>query len=731
VAGIDAGKNSTSRLDREINGRLAPACEPPDQRDLLQAIIDALPDPVYVKDIHSRFVVINTALQRFFGAPTREEVIGRSDDDYFPPDAAASFLAEEAAILRSGRAGVSRESLVMDHRGDARWVLTTKVPLRDGSGRVLGLVGVNRDVTQQKAVERRAVVQGVVTEALAHSFTLEEAARQILPAVGQAADAAWAAVWTASPDSGRLHRAQVWRDPQEGALFEAPSRVLEVGPGTGLLGRVWETGRAAWVEDAQADRESPPSQATMNDGPRCAVAFPITNDGRVIGVAEFIQRRTCKPDPLLLPLLENVGVQIGEFVARKGAERSMRESEERKAAILRSALDCIITVDAEGKITEFNPAAERTLGYSRDQVLGRDMADMIIPARLREHHRRGLAYYLETGEGPLVGRRVEVTCLRADGSEFQAELAVTRIGVDGAQAFCGCLRDITERTESDERLRQVIAALAEREQGLQSALAGLDQSHQQQVAMQSRILQSEKMESVGRLAAGIAHEVKNPLAVVELGIEYLTKCEVADTHAPTVLMVMHGAVKRADAVIRGLLDFSVPSTLNAAPADLNAVIEQSLLLVKHALVRGHVRLNKEFSARLPLVHMDVNKIEQVFVNLFTNAVHAMSGGGTLTIRTSVDPAAMPPGDRTIGDGPAVVVADVQDTGHGIPEDALANVFDPFFTTKPPGQGTGLGLTVSKTIVELHGGTLNIRNRAEGGVLVSVRFNAHGDHHESG
>src|SRR6266481_4095027 len=142
----------------------------------------------------------------------------------------------------------------------------------------------------------------------------------------------------------------------------------------------------------------------------------------------------------------------GIAIERAQADASLRQSEARKAAILASALDSIVTIDHEGRITEFNPAAERTFGYRRDGVMGKHLADVMIPRSLREEHRRGLARYLATGEARVLGRRIEMTAVRAGGSEFPVELAITRIPLDGPPSFTGYLRDITERKQAiDER----------------------------------------------------------------------------------------------------------------------------------------------------------------------------------------------------------------------------------------------------------------------------------------
>jgi PAS domain S-box-containing protein len=146
---------------------------------------------------------------------------------------------------------------------------------------------------------------------------------------------------------------------------------------------------------------------------------------------------------------------------------ALRRSEARKTAILDSALDCIMTIDHKGCITEFNPAAERTFGYRRDEVVGKELAGVIIPPSLRDQHRRSLARYLATGEARVLGRRVEMTAVRADGSEFPVELAITRITTDGPPSFTGYLRDITERNRAVEKLQanQELLDLAQRSAG--------------------------------------------------------------------------------------------------------------------------------------------------------------------------------------------------------------------------------------------------------------------------
>ena len=165
-------------------------------------------------------------------------------------------------------------------------------------------------------------------------------------------------------------------------------------------------------------------------------------------------------DDSAAPIRDTSGTMIGvvlifrDITEQRKAEREIRASEARKSAILETALDCVITMDHHGKVVEFNPAAELTFGYPRSEVVGRELADLIIPPSLRERHRTGMAHYLATGEGPVLGTRLELPALRADGTEFPVELAITRIRTDGPPLFTAYLRDISERTRVEQELRE-------------------------------------------------------------------------------------------------------------------------------------------------------------------------------------------------------------------------------------------------------------------------------------
>jgi C4-dicarboxylate-specific signal transduction histidine kinase len=237
--------------------------------------------------------------------------------------------------------------------------------------------------------------------------------------------------------------------------------------------------------------------------------------------------------------------------------------------------------------------------------------------------------------------------------------------------------------------------------------------YQQQLRLtQLQLIQSEKLDSMGRIAAGVAHEVKNPLMILLTGIKILSKrVDSADESTKVLLADMVDAIARADRIIGGLLSYARESALELRRADLNDVVRRSLLLVKHEIESRRTRVEIDFDSSLPGVMLDEFKVQQVLVNVITNALHALDHDGEIRIATRV-------ASHRRGDTAVIRIAD---SGPGIPPEHLRKLFDPFFTTKPPGSGTGLGLSVARQIVELHGGTIEIANRAGGGAEVTIAF----------
>jgi signal transduction histidine kinase len=243
---------------------------------------------------------------------------------------------------------------------------------------------------------------------------------------------------------------------------------------------------------------------------------------------------------------------------------------------------------------------------------------------------------------------------------------------------------------------------------------------------QLQLADADRLESVGRLAAGVAHEVKNPLAIIRLGVDYLTHQAPAEdeTHR-AVLEDIRDAVGRADRIIKDLLNFSHTRALERTQLDLNAIVENALRLTGHDLNLRRIVVHLSPQERLPQFFGDRDQLLQVFINLIVNAAQAIEHDGQIAISTraahvALDPATTPEGGEAQM-GHTIVVA-VKDTGPGLPSGAGDKIFEPFFTTKPAGEGTGLGLAVARNIVQWHGGTLELHNAQNGGAIALVTLN---------
>ena len=421
------------------------------------------------------------------------------------------------------------------------------------------------------------------------------------------------------------------------------------------------------------------------------------------------------------PLRDETGRIVGTFgMSRDITElKAMEDAFTQERLMLRSVIDhlpdYIFAKDREGRYILNNAAHARFLGKdSPEEVYGKTPHDLFAGEVAQKVHADDLEVMerreaiLDQVEEPTPGRW----------------LSTSKIPLyDGEGKVCGLVaisRDITEAKLAQEALEQANADLQRNREKLLKVVEELR-------SVQLQLVEAEKMRLVGRLAAGVAHEVKNPLAIIRMGLEYFASQKTDDPNVPVILEEISKSVERADTVVRGLLDFSAPKQMNRAPTDVNLLIRQALTLVRGDLGSRKIDVVEEMTSDLPPVRLDAMKIEQVLVNIFTNAAQAMDGGGRLIIRTGTREV-MGIGSNVSGSdrfrpGARLVTIEVLDTGHGIPEEMLGKVFEPFFTTKPTGQGTGLGLTVTKTIVDMHGGTIEVANRPEGGARVLLTFNA--------
>lgn len=377
--------------------------------------------------------------------------------------------------------------------------------------------------------------------------------------------------------------------------------------------------------------------------------------------------------------------------------------------ILESMVEGVIGTDSAGRVRFANAAAQRMCAFNGDDVGGRDLT-RAEPEGLAD----GIRQVLDGTSGQLL---LDLELSRPGGSAIPAEAHIAPVHdqdtIDGAVLV---LRDLSERRRAEAELNRAHSELLKSHEELRSA--------------QMRLIQAAKLESVGRLAAGVAHEVKNPLAIIQLGVDFLQQTLALDEVSSEVLSDMVEAVSRADTVVRSLLDFSRERMLTLSPAAIGDIINSSLKLVRHEMSQRHIELITDMAEDIPEIPLDTDKLQQVFLNLLMNAVQAMNRDGKLRVTTAFTALT----DDDIMDhaksqrfhvGERAIRVRVEDTGPGISNQHLERLFDPFFTTKPTGQGTGLGLSVSRNIVKLHGGSIDIGNRPEGGAVAILLFDPAG------
>ena len=407
---------------------------------------------------------------------------------------------------------------------------------------------------------------------------------------------------------------------------------------------------------------------------------------------------------------------IRHAIERHVSEQKLVTSEAFYHSLVEHLPQNMFRKDLSEQFTFANQRFCQSLGRSLEGIIGRTDFDF-YPSELAGKYQQDDREVIRTGR---IFETIEEN-VGPDGEKIYVQVVKTPIRDSKGQVLgTQCIFwDITVQKRFEQQLQRKNEALAASE-------AALRKSHEDLKAAQLQLIQAEKMESIGTLAAGVAHEVKNPLAILQMGVNYLGKKLPADDNMTMVMQEMREAISRADAITRGLLDFAASKQIALKADDLNEIITDTLKMVRHELNKQRVEVVRELGELLPKVGVDKTQIQQVFVNLFVNAVHAMPEGGTLTVRSyskQMTETTHSEGSRSSAHfwvGDHVVVAEVEDTGTGIPQEHLARIFDPFFTTKPTGVGTGLGLPVTRKIIELHGGTIDIKNKPDGtGVRVTV------------
>jgi PAS domain S-box-containing protein len=785
-----------------------------------RALFEAIDDAVFVHDLEGRIVDANPAACRRLGY-TRDELLRLTTRDIDDPEFATGFEERLQQQLAGGRLTIEGRHVTKDGRLIPVEINTSAIEI-DGKPAVLAVM---RDVSRRKAAERRQAAQYAVTQALAESTTLAEAAPRVLRAVGENLGWYVGALWSLDRTAQLFRCVDVWSRPGVGVdAVEEVTRRQAFGPGQGLPGLVWSRNEPVWVEAIDPADGWPRAAALLHHGLHAAAGFPVPVGGETIGVLEFFHRTLPEPDASTRSMMAAVGSQVGQFMERKRVEQALHESEafyhslveslpqniirkdregrftfvnQRVCAILNRSFDevvgktdydlfprdlaekyrrddlqvvetrqnlqtveahqtpdgqtlyvqiiktpvydargdvagtqvifwdvterhrweealseserryrqlteasqdAIIVTDQNGRITVFNPAAERTFGYAAAEVLGEPVS-RLLPGQGPHPLDHPFEYYHQARKAGTVAGLIEQCGRRRDGTEFPLELSLSAIELGGERRFLGAIRDTTERNR-----------------------------------MRTQLVQNEKLASIGLLSAGVAHEINNPLSYVSNNLVVLER----DLKGLMALLdVYHGAradlarvnpaaaeeagalaeemdlgyvrdnfdriltrtregVQRVTRIVQSLRGLARTDLPRMEETQLPDLVDMSLEMVRGRLKRRGIKVDVDYGPTV--VRCVPTQLSQVLLNLVVNALQAIeskgeSAGGTIRIAT----------DNVDDD----VVIEVTDTGCGIDPGDLPKLFDPFFTTKPVGEGTGLGLSITHGIVTGHGGRIEV------------------------
>ncbi|MCR4316705.1 MAG: ATP-binding protein [Planctomycetes bacterium] len=357
-------------------------------------------------------------------------------------------------------------------------------------------------------------------------------------------------------------------------------------------------------------------------------------------------------------------------------EPGTAENAEKFAEMLFSARDGIITIDDEGNLDYWNPAAMEIFGYGEGELEGKSIHDHLCPPQFREKFRNGFKEFLKTGNGPLIGMTVDVEGLKKDGTTVPLELSISAFKLDGRLYGVGIVRDMTENLRIEE--------------------------------MVSR---TERLSALGETVAGIAHELNNPLTGISGFAQLLliNPNSTADTKMDAERILSEA--KRCTKIVQYLLSFAGTDAQETRILHLESAFAPLIEILEYELRCAGISLTWEYENKIRTVIGSEARLQQMIHNLISNARDALQ---TVAEDKKIKLSISSENDNT-------VVIKIEDNGSGMTESQKARAFDPFFTTKPPGKGTGLGLSICHTIVKEHGGTIEISSSPGAGTRFTVKL----------
>jgi signal transduction histidine kinase len=464
-----------------------------------------------------------------------------------------------------------------------------------------------------------------------------------------------------------------WKVPEPYLFFERTRHQLDA------VSRAWPLSVRKTIADLDLTYYLP---CTVRGRTIAYIGLSRTSDGEYLSSVDL---------ELMITLAGYVAIAIENATLYRSLQLKVEEYERLKEFsenIVESINVGILAADLEDRVESWNTQIEQLTGITREQALGKKLSEL-FPAPISEQFDRVRG---ETGIHHIYKFVLKPTAL-----------AVANGNGHGHGHGHGPAARLNEAT-----LNIAITPLVSKDQEQIGRLIIIDDVTDR-AELEQRLVQADKLSSIGLLAAGVAHEVNTPLAVISNYIQMLAKQMPEGDPRQTIIEKIVKQTFRASEIVNNLLNFSRTGPSALADVDVNRVVEETLSLVAHPLKTSQIQVVKHLTDGLPPVRGSANKLQQVFLNLFLNARDAMPAGGILEVRTGAHNGS--------------VEIEVADTGNGIPRDHIHKIFDPFFTTKPGGRGTGLGLSVSYGIIKEHAGKIDVRSAPGRGTSFHVEFPA--------
>ncbi len=623
----------------------------------LRQLLKASTETMLLMDTEGTIVALNEVAARRLGR-SEDELIGVNGYDILPPDVAKARRARIEEAIRSGkryRFEDEREGIIFDN---------SICPVSDANGRITHIAVFARDITERERTEEKLQQSKErfrrLIEHAGDAIFVHNMEGRILEVNRQA----WASLGYTRVELLELNIADV--DPE--VIAEQHRK------------RFWE--------------ELTPEQPV--------VTFEGTHtrkDGTIFPVEVRLGLLEAGPETTMIGLARDI-------TERKRTQQALQSALLRSQTILETSMDGFYTVLPDGSIADCNAAFCEIVGYSCDQLLSMTIADLEA-TETAEETARHLQKVMQAGSD-----RFETAHQRNDGTIVDLEISTTVVELPGESFFVSYARDITERKQMAEELnafRQHLERLVEeRTAQLERVNRELAEQIAERKRLQAKLIQASKMSALGTMAGGIAHEVRNPLSIISSCNQLLQEHPDSQEVHQQCIEKIATACQRASLIIENLLTFAAPSKEQTQPVDLNAVLNNAIVLLSHSMDQQGITLEKNCGPDLPSIMGNQALLQQVFINLMLNAIDAMPEGGSLQV-----------GTRMTEQGEVAI--EFTDSGRGISPEHLPKIFDPFFTTKSVGEGVGLGLSISYSIIQQHKGTIAVRSQPGQGSTFTVQL----------